>query len=355
MNPDLSKYQRQIKLQSFGLDNQLKLSVSQVLIIGMGGLGIPVAQYLNAMGVGTLGIMDDDRIEAHNLQRQVLYSEQDVGQSKAEIAAVRLQKQNSQTTIKKIQAYLTKENALETIKAYDIVVDATDNFATRYLINDACVLLNKPFVYGALHDFEGQVSVFNYENGPTYRCLFPSQPNTSEIPNCDENGVLGVLPGIIGSLQALEVVKVLTGIGDVLSGRLLIYNGLTQENRLVQFKANPITKKRTQLEESYDIPLCTTELTIEADAFLELKCNKQVIDVRSETEFAVHHLDNAKNLPLPDLSRRVHQIDFGLPIYVVCQSGQRSAMATQQLTQKYPTAQVYSVNGGMNQIAALCH
>ncbi|MBT8237542.1 MAG: HesA/MoeB/ThiF family protein, partial [Croceitalea sp.] len=183
-----NRYKRQTSLVSFGDEGQAKLADSQVLVVGLGGLGLPVVQYLNAMGVGTIGLVDHDTIELHNLQRQILYTEADLGRPKLEVAIERLQAQNSNTKIIGHDTFLNSQNALEIIKNYEVVVDATDNFATRYLINDACILLNKPFVYGALHDFEGQVSVFNYQNGPSYRCLFPKMPGPNEIPNCDVNG-----------------------------------------------------------------------------------------------------------------------------------------------------------------------
>ncbi len=355
MIPGLAKYQRQINLESFGLDNQLKLAGSQVLIVGLGGLGVPVAQYLNAMGVGALGLMDNDTIALHNLHRQVLYTEAEVGQSKVQVAAAKLRKQNPQTSITIIPEYLAKDNALEIIQDYDVIVDASDNFATRYLVNDACVILNKPFVYGALHDFEGQVSVFNHNDGPTYRCLFPKMPRMEEIPNCDENGVLGVIPGIVGSLQALEVVKILTGVGEVLSGKLLIYNGLSQENRLVQFNTNPKNKTIKLLADSYGPAPCSMDLNLDAAEFLALDHPKQVIDVRSLQEFEENHWEGAVNIPLPTLGETLHQIDFKTPIYLVCQSGKRSAQAAQQLVQTYPNAKIYSIGGGMNQISMLCH
>ncbi len=355
MKSDLSKYQRQIQLKTFGLDKQIKLSKSQVLIVGIGGLGIPVAQYLNAMGIGTLGLLDNDTIELHNLHRQVLYSEEDLGKAKVEVATEKLRKQNSNTAIHAIHSYLSKENALEIIRHYDVVVDATDNFATRYLINDACIILDKPFVYGALHDFEGQVSVFNYQSGPTYRCLFPSMPGPDEIPNCDENGVLGILPGIIGSLQALEVIKILTGLGEVLSGKLLLFDGLTQKNQMVQFKADPKNKEVKELAESYSVSACASEFILSADAFLELKDPKQIIDVRSQQEFQVDHLQGANNIPLPELEDSLHAISTEENVYFICQSGQRSEAAVQKFKELCPDTAAYSIEGGMNQISALCH
>lgn len=355
MTLDLSKYRRQIALKSFGLDKQSKLIESKVLIVGIGGLGIPVAQYLNAMGVGRLGLMDSDTIALHNLHRQVLYSEQEVGRQKVEVAAEKLKKQNTQTEIISIPKYLTRENAIEVVSEYDLVVDASDNFATRYLINDACVILNIPFIYGALHDFEGQVSVFNYKNGPTYRCLFPKIPKANEIPNCDENGVLGVLPGIIGNLQALEAIKVLTEVGEVLSGKLFIFDGLTQRNQLVQFKGNPDNKKLTELQENYGFGLCETLQGISIDDFLHLGGEKQLIDVRSETEFDSNHLEMATNIPLQELDDNLDKIDLSIPVFLICQSGKRSAIAAQRLSELSPGSIIYNIQGGMDQISAVWH
>ncbi len=353
MKDKYAKYKRQTVLKSFGLENQQKLAKSQVLIVGIGGLGIPVAQYLNAMGVGTLGLLDNDTIALHNLQRQVLYSEEEVGQSKVAVAAKKLRAQNRDTQIHEIHSMLSRDNALEIIAAYDLVVDATDNFATRYLINDACVILGKPFVYGALHDFEGQVSVFNYQNGPTYRCLFPNPPKAGEVPNCDVNGILGVLPGIIGNLQALEAVKVLTGIGEVLSGKLLLFNGLTHENRLVQFKQNPKNKTLKQLEASYETPECAVVATITAEAYMKLPGTKQLLDVRTHEEFESDHLEEAIHLPLNELHEVQGHLTLSQPTYIICQSGKRSELAAKKLSDAYPEAQFYSVEGGMNEIATV--
>jgi len=350
----LSKYKRQITLNSFGLDKQSKLTKSKVLIVGLGGLGIPTAQYLNSMGVGTLGLMDNDSIALHNLHRQVLFDEQHLGHKKVVVAAEKLRHQNTQTEIRAIEAFLTRDNALETISEYDLVVDATDNFTARYLINDACVILKKPFVYGALHDFEGQVSVFNYDNGPTYRCLFPNMPKLDEIPNCDENGVLGVLPGIIGTLQALETVKVLTGLGQVLAGKLLIFDGLNQQNRLVQFKANPENLGISSLLDAYGPEQCGSINTITAVDFIAIDGQKQLIDVRSTEEFGHNHLKEAKNIPLSVLKESTEQIDLSKPVYIICQSGKRSAVAFEMLKTFYPEAMLYHIEGGMNEMLPLC-
>ncbi len=345
-----SRYTRQTSLPDFGPEGQARLQHSKVLIVGLGGLGIPVAQYLNAMGVGTLGLMDNDTIALHNLQRQVLYSENDIGKPKVSVAAQKLAAQNSDTRINVYANYLNPENALEIIKQYDLVVDATDNFGTRYLINDACVVVKKPFVYGALQGFEGQVSVFNYKDGPTYRCVFPDPPKAREIPNCNENGILGVLPGIIGTLQALEAVKVLSGKGQVLSGELLLFDGNTQQSRKIGLEVNPKNKQLTTLQLHYEIPPCETEVPVVTIAeFLHLSADLrlQLIDVRNPEEFAGNAIRSAVNIPLSKLEDELIRIDFTLPVYFICQSGVRSRSAVQIAQDFKPQAQVYSIEGGM--------
>ncbi len=257
------RYIRQVQLPDFGEEGQRRLKEASVLVIGLGGLGIPVIQYLNAMGLGRLGMVDQDQVATSNLHRQVLYDEADVGQSKVSVCIRKLSIQNPETILEGHQCFLNPDNALEIIRSYDLVVDASDNFPTRYLVNDACVLLNKPLVYGALHGFEGQVSVFNYNGGPTYRCLFPNMPGMSEIPNCDENGVLGILPGIIGNFQALEAVKVITGKGMVLSGKLLLYNGLHPSLHSINFSKKPDNLNITALRDSYQVPSCPADQEID--------------------------------------------------------------------------------------------
>ena len=352
------RYDRQTRLKGFGPDGQDKLAKAKVLVVGLGGLGLPVVQYLNAMGVGTLGLMDQDVVELHNLQRQVLYTEKNLGQSKLEVAHEKLQAQNSQTIFELYDTFLTKKNALEVISEYDVVIDATDNFPTRYLINDACVILNKPFVYGALHGFEGHVSVFNHQGGPTYRCLYPNMPTAEEVPDCNDNGVLGVIPGVIGTLQALEAVKLVAGIGEVLSGKLLIYDGLSQQMSKFNFKTNPVHKEIKELQEFYETPDCEVITEISAEAYQQfrgLKTEHVLLDVRTVAEFEANHLSKAINIPLNQLdSKHFDFIDNDI-IYVICQSGKRSAQAVKQLQSNYPKIHFYSVLGGMNQMMALSH
>ena len=351
------RYQRQTTLKGFGLEGQQKLKSAKVLVVGAGGLGVPVLTYLNAMGVGTLGIVDADTVSFSNLHRQVLYTEKMVGIPKVKAAKSQLQQQNSDTKIESFQTFLTSSNALELISDYDVVVDATDNFPTRYLINDACVLLNKPFIYGALHGFEGQVSVFNYNGGPTYRCLFPEMPSADAVPNCNEHGVLGIVPGIIGNLQALETIKVITEIGDVLSGVLLLFDGLTQRYQRMNLRLNPENKRIKKLANIYDFDCETSFKSIEAKEFQRLysKGNIELIDVRTDKEYLAGHIDGAKHIPLNQLVERVDEIQMHSTVYVICQSGARSQKAIFQLSELFPTKEFINVSGGMNHIVTYAH
>ena len=233
-----AQYNRHFILDLIGIKGQKKLKKSKVLVIGAGGLGCPILQYLTAAGVGTIGIIDKDTVDQSNLQRQILFSIDDIGNPKASCAAKRLQQLNPFVTFKTYIEFLSSENALELFSEYDIIVDGSDNFQTRYLSNDAAVLTNKPLVFGAIFKFEGQVSVFNYNNGPTYRCLFPTPPSANSIPNCSDVGVLGVLPGIIGCLQANETLKIICELDEVLSGKLLSFNALNLQQNILKFSKN---------------------------------------------------------------------------------------------------------------------
>lgn len=347
-----NRYQRQTILSGFGEKGQKALGKAKVLVVGAGGLGVPVLSYLNAMGTGTLGIVDGDVVSKSNLHRQVLYTEAMVGRSKVEMAKAQLSAQNSTTTILIYKTYLSPDNAEKIIENYDLVVDATDNFPTRYLINDVCVLQKKPFVYGALHGFEGQVSVFNYENGPTYRCLFPNMPKADEVPNCNEHGVLGILPGIIGNLQALEVVKIVCGLGGVLAGVLLLYDALTQRTQRMKFKRNPENLKINGIQDTYDFDCEVVLESAEAVGIQNLiKDNKGLLlDVRTEREFQRKHIDGAKNIPLNELEKRAAEVAIEKPVYIICQSGIRSKKAVLLLQELFPNGKYINVTGGMNQL-----
>ena len=355
---DINRYQRQTILREFGPEAQQKLKDSSVLVVGAGGLGIPALLYLNAMGVGTIGIVEQDIVEITNLQRQVLYTEGDLGKPKIEVVLERLKRQNSSTNFKPFDTFLTRHNALEIIAQFDIVVDGSDNFPTRYLINDACVILKKPFVSGAIQGFEGQLSVFNYQGGPTYRCLFPNMPSAEEIPNCNENGVLGVIPGIIGNLQALEVVKAVSGIGDVLNGKLLLFNGLNQSYQTINFNPQPQNTAIKKLLKSYGSEACEIHQNIsveELEKILKDQKHVQIIDVRTKKEFENFPLPQAKalNIPLNELKGRIKELNSQSPIYLLCQSGTRSDMAVRMLEELNPKLELYNIVGGVDRFLAL--
>ncbi len=351
-----NRYIRQTTLKGFGVEGQQKLAAAKVLVVGAGGLGVPVLSYLNAMGVGKIGVMDNDTVSIANLHRQVLYGQGDVGESKVIAALEKLKEQNNDSNIVVYNTFLEPKNALAIIADYDLVVDTSDNFPTRYLVNDACVILNKPFVYGALHGYEGQVSVFNYKGGPTYRCLFPNMPKEHEVPNCNEHGVLGIIPGIIGNLQALEAIKVIAGIGEVLSGRLLLFNGLDQSYQKINFKQQPENLEIVALQEYYEWhDPCAVIQTVTADKIQSLMTeNAQIIDVRTAEEFENYHLSNAIHIPLDSLENSSGKINFSIPVYILCQSGKRSEIAVKQLREKHPESTLFSILGGLNQYLATC-
>lgn len=351
-----NRYIRQTTLKGFGNEGQQKLADAKVLVIGAGGLGVPVLTYLNAMGVGKIGVMDNDTVSITNLHRQVLYGQNDIGESKVITALEKLKTQNEDSEIVVYDTFLTTKNALEIIADYNIVVDTSDNFPTRYLVNDACVILNKPFVYGALHGYEGQVSVFNFDGGPTYRCLFPNMPKENEVPNCNEHGVLGILPGIIGNLQALETIKVITGIGETLSGKLLIFDGLQNSFQKIKFKlqAENIEIKKLQDFYEWNDP-CEIIPTVSADELQRLLIeNAQIVDVRTSEEFINYHLPASIHVPLNELEANSSKINFSLPVYLLCQSGKRSETALRQLRDAHPESSLFSILGGLNQYLAEC-
>jgi adenylyltransferase/sulfurtransferase len=349
---------RQTVLKGFGVAAQSKLSASRVLVVGLGGLGLPVVQYLNAMGIGTLGLVEQDIVEYTNLQRQVLYTEKDINRPKIEVAYEFLKAQNSESRLELYDEFLSRDNALEIIRKYDLVIDATDNFPTRYLINDSCVILKKPFVYGALHGFEGQVSVFNLDGGPTYRCIYPVMPGPQEIRDCNQNGVLGVIPGIIGNLQALEAVKVLTGIGEVLSGQLLIYNGLDQTFQKMRFPPRRENLELTKLAEHYLVPGCLTGPEVSMEKLISMAKNAgnlKIVDVRDTQEFTSFHIHGSINIPLRVLGEAAADFEPGQSIYFLCATGKRSRIAQQMMMENYPELTVYNVEGGIQNYKAIAH
>ncbi|NRA11975.1 MAG: molybdopterin-synthase adenylyltransferase MoeB [Crocinitomicaceae bacterium] len=325
------QYSRHLLLENIGLEGQLKLKQAKILVIGAGGLGCPILQYLSAAGVGTIGIVDDDVVDQSNLQRQVIFTHQDIGKSKAITAAQRLQLLNPYITFKTHKTRLTKDNAIDLFKKYEIIVDGTDNFPTRYLISDAAVLTNKPIVFGSIFKFDGQVSVFNYQNGPTYRCLFPSPPKPNEVPNCSEIGVLGVLPGIIGSFQAAEALKIALKLGDVLSGKLLTFSALTMKQKIFSFEKNTsisITSLEDDYQEFCGVPKVSNEINFQE--YKEDSINFNLLDVRTQQERDDFHI-NGIHIPLNELPLRLQEIPRDKKLLVYCKSGVRSKLAIEIL------------------------
>lgn len=356
---ETQRYARHLSLQGFGLEAQERLKQGRVLVIGAGGLGCPALLYLAAAGVGRITIMDADRVDVSNLQRQVLYATEDAGAPKAEAAARRLQALNPLIEVLPRIERFTRENALECLADCDVVVDGSDNFATRYLVNDACVLAGRPFVYGAIQGFEGQVSVFNWRGGPTYRCLYPEPPEAGTVPACGEAGVLGVLPGLIGTLQATEVIKLLAGIGEPLSGRLLLWNSLTMDSRILRLEADPQARAIRELPAANYGTACAREAAssqdeIEVDALRRLLPEVQLIDVREDWERATGAIHPSVHLPLArlqqaDVREYLGALDSAKPTVVYCAGGVRSLKALLVLRERFGFASVRSLRGGIAQ------
>jgi len=341
------QYNRHLILNEIGESGQLKLKQAKVLVIGAGGLGCPILQYLTAAGVGSIGIIDHDTIDQSNLQRQILYSHDDIGKFKAEVAANKLSRLNPFVNFEIFVQRLTSEIAIELFSKYDIVVDGSDNFPTRYLVNDTAVLTKKPVVFGSIFKFEGQVSVFNHKNGPTYRCLYPNPPKPNEVPNCSEIGVLGVLPGIIGSLQANEVLKMICGVGEVLSGKLLTYNALTMQQLVLSFKKNE-TIQITGLDADYSffcgLPKSSLEITKgELEKNLE---QYNLLDVRENYEHAQYNI-GGQHIPLGELANRNIEVSQEKDLVVYCKAGVRSKMAIEILKDKGFAKQLLNLKGGI--------
>ncbi|HET7118402.1 MAG TPA: molybdopterin-synthase adenylyltransferase MoeB [Hanamia sp.] len=356
------RYQRQTVLKEFGTVAQEKLFQAKVLVVGAGGLGCPALQYLAAAGVGTIGIVDFDSVELTNLQRQTLYSVEDIGKPKAQTAADKLKVFNPDIVFHIYNIQLDSKNALEIMNEYDVVTDGTDNFATRYLVNDGCVLLNKPLVYGAVLRFEGQVGVLNMEDKDTniktnYRDLFPVPPDPASAPSCNEAGVLGVLPGIIGTLQATEAIKIITGIGKPLCNTIVSYNALT--NLFYEFMVSPAKDINSSFpkneeefrnfnyewfcgahEELYEITPAEFD-TLRSQEKID------VIDVREIDELPVVDEFLFTQIPLSKFEDAMKDVSTKNKIIVFCQTGKRSLTAVKMLTEKYPECVAYSLKGGV--------
>jgi sulfur-carrier protein adenylyltransferase/sulfurtransferase len=362
--PELARYQRHLSLAGFGPEAQAKLKQGRVLVIGAGGLGCPALLYLAAAGVGRITLVDSDKVDVSNLQRQVLYTEADAGELKVVAAARRLRALNPLIAIETHAVRFTRANALDLVHNCGVVLDGSDNFTTRYLVNDACVLADRPLVYGAIHGFEGQASVFNWRGGPTYRCLFPEPPEPGTVPNCVEAGVLGVLPGLIGTVQATEVIKLLTGIGEPLSGKLLLWNALTMATRTVRLAADPRSRAIRELPPEGYGETCIMETDEIPD---EIDCERlssslangsppQLIDVREGWERQMGSIEPSRHVPLGLLERgaidALAGFDPTVPTVVYCAAGVRSLRGAQLLRERHGYRQVVSLRGGIHAYAA---
>jgi len=360
---EILRYSRHLIMPEVGMEGQLKIKQAKVLCIGTGGLGAPLGLYLAAAGVGRIGLVDFDVVDTTNLQRQVLFSTLDVGRPKIEAAASRLRGLNPDIQIDTFEAHLTSENALDIMKDYDIIVDGTDNFPTRYLVNDACVLLGKPNVYGSIFRFEGQITIFGNPGGPCYRCLYPEPPPPGLVPSCAEGGVLGVLPGIVGTIQAAETLKLIIGKGEPLVGRLLLFDALAMKFRELKLRQNPecpVCGENPTVTKLIDYAefcgirgeeAATTVTNIPEISPRDLKSRLDrgddlfILDVREPHEYQICNL-KGHLIPLGELSRRVHELDSSKEIVAHCRSGKRSADAVEFL-QKAGFRKIWNLKGGI--------
>ena len=351
---ELSRYARHLVLPEVGIKGQERIKQSKVLVVGAGGLGSPALMYLAAAGVGTIGIVDFDKVEENNLQRQITHSTKDIGALKTESAKNIVNNLNPNISVKVYNEKLTSKNALEIIKKYEVVIDGSDNFPTRYLLNDACVLSKKPLVYGSIFRFEGHASVFSYDNGPCYRCLFPNPPPRDAVPNCAEAGVLGVLPGIIGTIQATEALKIILGIGETLSGRFLVYDALSMAFRELKLSKNkncPICGESPRINELMDYEqFCNMkedeESSLESDEISVRQLKNMIddhedfvlIDVREEYEWDICKIEGAKLIPMSQIMNDnmgiLENIEKNKKIVLHCHTGARSAAVLQILKNK---------------------
>ena len=349
-NEEIARYSRHLILPEVGMQGQLKLKQAKVALIGAGGLGAPLGLYLAAAGVGRIGMVDFDVVDTSNLQRQVIHGTADIGRKKLDSAADRMRDINPNVTVDKFDVGLTSENALEILRDYDVVVDGTDNFPTRYLVNDACVLLKKANVYGSIFRFEGQATVFAYEDGPCYRCLYPEPPPPGLVPSCAEGGVLGILPGLIGVVQATETVKILLGVGETLKNRLLLYDALGMRFRELRLRRDadcpmcgdhPTITKLIDYQEFCGVKPMATEAApasgvidpVEVKQKLDRGDDFVLIDVREPHEYQIARIPGARLIPLGELPKHLGELDQSADIVAHCKSGMRSQKAVDLLKQ----------------------
>jgi sulfur-carrier protein adenylyltransferase/sulfurtransferase len=351
-NEDKNRYSRHLLIPEVGIEGQKRLKAARVVVVGCGGLGSPILLYLAAAGVGTLGLIDADVIDQTNLQRQVLFDTDSIGKPKADEAAKRLRALNPSINIVPHRTRINRDNAFNLLTDYEIVIDGTDNFATRYLLNDACVLLNKPLVYGAIYRFEGQVAVFNHQNSANYRDLFPTPPPPELAPNCAEAGVLGVLPGIIGCMQANEALKIIVGFGEPLSGKLLMIDTQTLTTRIIKIPKLSDTKITELIDYEVFCQIKTTD-TIKNISGETLKkwitegVDFQLIDVRETHEHTINNIGGTL-MPLSNITDFIKNIATNKPVVVHCQTGKRSQKAIEILTSQHGFDNLLNLTGGLN-------
>ena len=365
---EIKRYSRHLIMPEVGIQGQKKLKAASVLLIGTGGLGSPLGLYLVSAGVGRIGLVDFDVVDFTNLQRQVLYTTQDVGKPKLEAAKARLQAINPSVVIETHEARLSSDNAMEILRNYDVIIDGTDNFPTRYLVNDACVLLGKPNVYGSIFRFEGQASVFDATQGPCYRCLYPEPPPPGLVPSCAEGGVLGILPGIIGTIQATEAIKLIIGTGEPLIGRLLLLNALKMRFRELRLRKSPTcpacgpNRTITQLidydefcglgrgEAASQSTPTQDEWEISAEelhGLLQKKSNVKLIDVREPHEYEICHIQGARLIPTSEFVQRIKELDSAEEMVFYCHKGIRSRNAV-ELLKSAGFKKIKSLHGGVD-------
>ncbi|MCL2897280.1 molybdopterin-synthase adenylyltransferase MoeB [Brenneria tiliae] len=362
-NADIARYSRHLLLPEVGVEGQQRIRSARVLLVGTGGLGAPVALYLAAAGIGTIGIVDFDFVEVSNLQRQIIHGTRDIDRPKVASAKDRIKAINPGVEVVTYNTQLNSGNALDIIRDYDIVVDGTDNYPTRYLINDACVLLGKPNVYGSIFQFEGQASVFYAKEGPCYRCLYPAPPPPGLVPSCAEGGVVGVLPGIIGTIQAAEVIKLVVGGSDSLIGRLLLFDVWQMKQRELQLEkdadcpicgTHPSIHQLIDYDEFCGLKPSTEEEPIESVTALELKAwldddkPLQLIDIREPHERSIVKFPDAKVIPLGQIIRRIDEFDPAVDAVFLCKIGQRSIFAIRALQRAGYKGRLLNLKDGIN-------
>jgi adenylyltransferase/sulfurtransferase len=360
---EISRYSRHLLLPEIGIEGQKRLKAARVLIVGAGGLGAPLALYLAAAGVGTLGILDFDYVESSNLQRQIIHGTKDIDRPKTASAQDRIRALNPGVNVIPHNTHLSSANALDILREYDVVADGTDNYQTRYLVNDACVLLGIPNVYGSIFQFEGQASVFSAHEGPCYRCLYPSPPPPGLVPSCAEGGVVGVLPGIVGTIQACEVIKLIVGNGEGLLGRLLLFDAWRMKFRELKIEkdsqcpicgSNPSIRELIDYEQFCGLNPAPDEKPVETITARELKERidrgdaLQIIDIREPHERAIAKFPGAKPIPLGQMTRRIDEFDPAMDAVFLCKIGQRSVFAIRALSEAGYKGRLLNLQDGVN-------